>query len=614
MEMPTTGLSVLRPELEQAPARFNCKQFFPAGAESCTDEFVSLFHLYAYIYKQRSGGTWLSASNEKWQLSKSEMLKAIAGVHPKYIYGCRAGKTSRFAVLDIDAGSMYHNLKSLSRIRQCLADAGLKSTVLYRSSLSDGWHLYLFFDEPVSSRELRKQISLLLKLNDFQIEKGQLEVFPAPGDGPGSLGHGLRLPLQPGFAWLDPYDLEVIRDRLQLTAVKALELFLQDLHDAPNTRHDFERLKRSVEAMAAGKEQLLLRSSTSQRCVIPIRSELKQQSEALVAQVEIVFAVLPPGMDAAIWLKGRLYHLQGLTGPSQRADAIFCLNHYLFYGDPSRELPALGYGYAKERRWSIERMLNWGHNGYSKDIARGRPDALAQIERAAEWLPPERRDSTPLKYQPAVVPLVWVRANENRRHDARARIQSALDTLKKLQRPFTTIELQKAAGCSRETLYHHQDLWRDVYEDRKNYTDLASGFFAGCTGQYNGVVVDASVSTRKPPSAEVLRPPGLIACRQVSFELSMRSKREERSRDKRKNLEDIAMRYLVRAALSEVQPSSTELAKMRAVLSLVIFYLLTAPTEEDAIVLQEKIALVKTRIKSGFGTQLRLVNKPPPED
>ncbi len=41
------------------------------------------------------------------------------------------------------------------------------------------------------------------------------------------------------------------------------------------------------------------------------------------------------------WYKGRLYHLNGLTGPSQRAEAIECLGHYLFYGDPSRDLPAL---------------------------------------------------------------------------------------------------------------------------------------------------------------------------------------------------------------------------------------------------------------------------------
>jgi hypothetical protein len=520
-------------------------------------------------------------------------------------------------VLDIDAGSKYHNLKSLGKIRQCLADAGLKSTVLYRSSLSDGWHLYIFFDELISSRDLRKQLVLLFRLNDFQTEKGQLEVFPAPGDGPCSLGHGLRLPLQPGFAWLDPYDLEVIRDRLQLSPVKALEFFLQDLHDAPNTWCDFNQLKDYVENAAAGKEQLLRQISRPETNVIPIRPELMQQDIHLIAQAETVFGVLPPGMDAETWLKGRHYHLQGLTGPSQRADAIFCLNHYLFYGDPQRKLPALGYGYAKERRWTVERVLINSHSGHSKDINKGRPDALAQIERAAEWLPPERRHTEPLRFEPALVPLVWIRANENREQDARNRIQSALDGVKKLHRAFTTVELHEAAGCSRRTLYAHQDIWRDVYESRKDYRDLACGFFANCTGEYN-VVVGAAASNSLPPdhSAQNLTPPGLLACRQISSELSMRSERkklkQEKAAKEKQLIDEDGWRARVAAALTQANPSTAELVTLRTVLSLLIYYLATAPSEEDAICLQGEIATLRIRIDRGYASPLRLVGKPPP--
>ncbi|HEY9870589.1 MAG TPA: hypothetical protein V6D08_15595 [Candidatus Obscuribacterales bacterium] len=69
----------------------------------------------------------------------------------------------------------------------------------------------------------------------------------------------------------------------------------------------------------------------------------------------------------------------------------------------------------------------------------------------------------------------WARANANRKSDARRRITEAMINLKSMQRPFTTVELQKAAGCSRRTLYDHADIWRQDYED------LASGFFAICT-------------------------------------------------------------------------------------------------------------------------------------
>jgi len=474
-----------------------------------------------------------------------------------------------------------------------------------------------FFDEPINSCDLRKQLVLLFKLNDFQIEKGQLEVFPAPGDGPGSLGHGLRLPLQPGFAWLDPYDLEVIRDRSQLTPAKALEYFLQDLHDVPNTWHDFNQLKSYVQNAAAGKEDLLRQISRPETNVIPIRPELMQQDAHIVAQVATVFGVLPPGMDAETWLKGRHYHLQGLTGPSQRADAIFCLNHYLFYGDPQRELPALGYGYTKERRWAVERILTSRHNGHSKDINRGRLDALGQIERAAEWLPPERREMEPSKYTPAVVPLVWVRANEKREQGARDRIQSALERLTKFRRAFTTVELHEATGCSRRTLYAHQDIWRDVYEDWKEYRDLSCGFFANCTGEYNVVVGAAAPNCPPPdPSAEILTPPGLLACRQISSELSMRSEREKRDEEKREKekrlSEDAGWHTRVAEALIRVNPSIAELVTLRSVLSLLIYYLAIAPSEEDAVSLQGEIAVLKNRIDRGYGVPLRLVGKPPP--
>lgn len=58
-------------------------------------------------------------------------------------------------------------------------------------------------------------------------------------------------------------------------------------------------------------------------------------------------------------------------------------------------------------------------------------------------------------------------------------------------RNFTTVDLQRAAGCSRETLYKHADIWR------KDYEDLAEGFFAFCTDEYNDVEQSAL-----PPCSE----------------------------------------------------------------------------------------------------------------
>ncbi|NJO02484.1 MAG: hypothetical protein HC880_13055 [Bacteroidia bacterium] len=134
-------------------------------------QFLELFHRYGYIYKPLSGGSWYSAE-DKWKLPDSEILKAIACAHPKFFIGCRAGKSTRFAVLDIDQNSRYHNKRALDKMLNALSEAGLPKSSLYRSSYSGGWHLYLFFEEPINSVDLRKQLIKLLTLNDFQVAKG----------------------------------------------------------------------------------------------------------------------------------------------------------------------------------------------------------------------------------------------------------------------------------------------------------------------------------------------------------------------------------------------------------------------------------------------------------
>lgn len=477
---------------------------FPAGWEECQAQFLELFHRFGYIYKPLAGGSWYSA-DEKWKLSDSEILKAIACAHPKFFIGCRAGKASRYAVLDIDTNSKYHTKPQLDKLLSVLADAGLTKSSLYRSSFSDGWHLYLFFDEPISSAELRRQLVKLLTLHDFDVAKGTLEVFPHRGDP--SLGMGLRLPLQPGFAWLNKYDLEVDYERSELSAPRALELFVDALEADANSYASFRQLKAHVQELETrrAKATALALDRTGSN-VVPLRRAANALPPAEFGDfVAAVFGHLPPGIIADNWYRGRLFHLNGLSGPSQRAEAIICVGHYFFYGDPSRNLPALGYGYEQEREWALHQFLSARHNGQSKDINGGHLDALAQVERAAHWRPSHRKDHEPNKYSPAR-PISWIRENTNRKKDARQRIQDALDGLKKLQRAFTTVELQEAADCSRMTLYKHQDIWRAVYEDRKAYRDLSAGFFAICTHEYNVAVgADSSKIEESAPTSRAAK-------------------------------------------------------------------------------------------------------------
>jgi hypothetical protein len=241
-----------------APLRFSRAQFFPASCDEEVQNFLKLFHRYGYIYKPLSSGSWLSA-NESWQLTDTEILKAIACAHSKYILGCRAGRSTYFAVIDIDAGSRYHNKTDLERIQQILSKAGIRHSVLYRSSESGGWHLYLFFDEPVSSKDLRKQLFELFRLSGYVIAKGILEIFPHPGES--SIGQGLRLPLQPGWAWLNEESLAVRDDRFELNPAEALSRFLSDFENEANTRHDFHQMRAYVESLAARQEQVKIETT-----------------------------------------------------------------------------------------------------------------------------------------------------------------------------------------------------------------------------------------------------------------------------------------------------------------------------------------------------------------
>lgn len=580
----------MRPDGAGAPTRFHRHEYFPKDWQLVTAEFLALFHRYSWIYKPLSGGGWLSA-NEKWKLTDSEILKAAACAHPKFYIGSRAGKTTRYAVLDIDAQSKYHNVKDLHHIKNILQHAGgLDNSVLYRSSYSGGWHLYIFFEEPVSSRELYENLSTLLKLNHVEIRKGTLEVFPHPGQQ--SQGMGLRLPLQPGWAWLDPHSLEVIHDRNDLEATQALELFIDDLNGEAITYKAYKEFKSYVQDLTARHDQAVTRARQAPQpaTVVPFRKPKPAGDPDQDRSVTAIFGVLPPGIDTEVWLRGQDYYRHGLTAPSQRADAIFCLSHYLFYGDPSCSIDALGYGYEQDREWLITEILSTKHHDQSKDINRGRSDALAQVHRAAHWLPPHKRAEEPRKYSPQQ-PIAWIRANANKEKDARKRISGALEELKKEQRSFTTTELQKAASCGRDTLYKHDDIWR------KDYEDLAEGFFAICPDEYNAVVGAASPESKPPTtSLEPDMPSGRLAARRIAYELSMRAERQKRRKEKQEAAQRQEAETSWRKSITERLPEDITTADVHVLKVLIAFLawrLGQCPSHEDQLWLTEILSSVR---------------------
>lgn len=562
-------------DFDAQPSRFSRLKYFPQSSATAVERFLSLFHRYGYIYKPFGGRGWLSA-DEKWKLTDTEILKAIACVHPKYLLGTRAGRASYYAVLDIDAGSRYHSHQGLQKITKVLAEAGIEETNLYRSSESGGWHLYIFFDAPVSSRDLRAQLFQLLSLHDFEIGKGTLEIFPHPGEK--SLGQGLRLPLQEGFAWLNQDTLVERHERQLMSPLEALEQFLADFECSANPYHSFHRLKAYVGEVAAKREQIVARTANATKLaeVIPIRNSVYIEStEESIAIVRRSFQKVPPGIIADSWVRGRNYYYVGLTARSQRADAVTCLSHYLFYGDPERLIPAMGYGYEEDRKWVIQEVLKTKHNGFSKDIDRNRADGLEQAERAANWVPARRRGKENTKYENNV-PISWVKNNENRSALARKKIQAAVADFEESGQTFSMRDLMLKTGCSATTISKHKDLWKQTQER------MLQVRLTGDPHEYNAVEGVAS-SDSGPPAKEEEKivPPGLLAARRVVYELKMRDERAKKEDWKNRVSRQRAQEEGWKRQLLRITPEDFGKCPERELRRLLAVYLSALPRSPD---------------------------------
>lgn len=586
---------------QNSPVRFSRQKCYPSQASEAIGQFLSLFHRYGYIYKPFGSAGWLSAKDD-WKLTDSEILKAAANMHTKSFIGCRAGRSSRFAVIDIDAGSKYHNASSLKKICSLLEKAGIVETNFYRSSESGGWHLYIFFDAPISSKDLRSQLIQLFRLHDFDIAKGTLEIFPHPGDGNGSLGQGLRLPLQRGFAWLNIDNLVIRDERDELSPFEALAKFYQDMTCSVNSYHSFHQMKAYVERLAATKERIVSSVSTSERKVadvVPIRKfERYDCAEDAISTVKSVFYKLPPGIHADIWLRGRKYYSSGLTGPSQRADAIYCLSHYLFYGDPKNAISPLGYGYESERQWAIEEILQTKHNGQSKDIDQGRSDAVRQIERASTWVPPHRRGKEVLRYE-AKIPASWAKNNTKRAGLACRKIKAAVEDFEEGNQPFSTRDLALKSGVSRQTLYKHKELWQTAQAGLQKALEL-DGLETG-PHEYNAGVGEASSKSRPPDqSVQEDMPPGRLAARRIVYELSMRDRQKKRLGAEAVFKASEASEKLWRdrvACLLEINVLEEPLEKVKAQFTVLSHLLQIAPCAEDSEWLLGYIREIKDKIR-----------------
>lgn len=406
--------------------------------------FLSLYpRRDVYIQKLPGQAKW---NQNKKLLQDFQLLGVIEDEGRGLWRGCYWAEQTKFAVLDIDAGSSYHCAQELKKLREILEDVNLTDTG-YRSSESGGWHLYISFDDWVSSKDVEVNLKQFFKSKGYEIKGGQLEIFPS--------GNALRLPLQPGFAWLNESG-EVETRREELERDEALRRFLTDLKTKENNWSEAKAL---------------------------ITTELTQYREIQKAQHKLTISMegfddlfSERGKIQEVWELGQRLWLNGLEKKGQRHDGVLAVGHYLWYGDPDRRIPAYpGTKYDRARAKLIEAWLEKKHNGYCRHINEGRWDIVReQITRATVW----REKSKPVIREPyplterllerllevyRMTGQLWEiprleAANNAREEEARERIKEAVDWVLENGAPLTISEVARVAGAHRKTVKKNIDL------------------------------------------------------------------------------------------------------------------------------------------------------------
>ncbi|PZV07841.1 MAG: hypothetical protein DCF32_06320 [Leptolyngbya sp.] len=118
------------------------------------------------------------------------------------LVGVRFGSSTRYAMIDIDAGSAF--MDRIDDVRAALETIGIVRTITLRSSWSGGLHIYCPLPQKYPTFSVACALKQALEAQGLALAPGHLEVFPNEKSyGRRWLGeffeyNGHRLPLQPG--------------------------------------------------------------------------------------------------------------------------------------------------------------------------------------------------------------------------------------------------------------------------------------------------------------------------------------------------------------------------------------------------------------------------------
>ncbi len=419
--------------------------FTTAYVQESQDQFLALFpHRYDYIWAEHP----TPGTRPAWQTESRHPLSDRLIQQGQYLYGVRFGAETRYALLDIDAGSAYHPQRDAFAIPNLIAalePLGLVNAVTITSSQSGGLHLYFPFDEPCSSWQIAIAIATTLETAGFKIYPGQLEVFPNPKpyspDGTPSLFNAHRLPLQTAS-----YLLNATFQPIWTTQAH----FLSQWQFVQSNNHlDTNVLKTILKQV--------------KRQHMPVTGKADKFIHDLNAEIEL-----------------------GWTGPGQTNRLLgritmreYIFRHVLSGGEPrtgqilvdaivavARSLP----GYAQWCRHQheivarVEEWVNCIENSYYFPYGCAHGKFQAKGEAAAEQSPSEAAKALEAAIQKAPT---W---NQQRSASARDRIRYALTLLLESDslpaKPTARFRALLSYGIGGGSLYRHRDLWHPNYLDQ----------------------------------------------------------------------------------------------------------------------------------------------------
>ncbi|WP_413176361.1 hypothetical protein [Anabaena azotica] len=130
------------------------------------------------------------------------------------LVGIRFADYTRYATIDIDTFSDYHNLAAYQTIKTALENIGIVEIVPIQSSYSGGYHLIIPFTAKIPTFNLACALQQTLLDTGFNIRPGHIEIFPNPKPwGKDSITNynAIRCPMQPeSGAFLLDDDLQPI--------------------------------------------------------------------------------------------------------------------------------------------------------------------------------------------------------------------------------------------------------------------------------------------------------------------------------------------------------------------------------------------------------------------